>query len=81
MDIANCFRNTCSLRKPWDLPVEWILCIAAILGSISILLASTKIQPSSADASLANRNQILVIIPVKEQQNVKLALPRTQSQK
>jgi hypothetical protein len=75
MDIVYCRNNFFLRRKPWDLPAELILCIAAILGCISILLAYNKVQTT---ANQAIPSAILLIIPGNGQNHVKLSLPNAQ---
>jgi hypothetical protein len=57
-----------------SIPTQVLLCIAALLGCVSILLASTNLQ-SINSSSPAYSSQIIVIIPAGPQKVVALPLP------
>ena len=57
-----------------SIPTQVLLCIAALLGCVSILLASKNIQPINNNTS-AYSSQIIVIMPAGSQKQVALPLP------
>jgi hypothetical protein len=58
----------------WTIPTPVILCFAAILGCISIMLAFKNTHPVNNGGQKAS-SQVIIIIPTNAQKQVALSLP------
>jgi hypothetical protein len=69
--------STKNLLRPLNgrsIPTPVLLCIAALLGSVSIMLASNTFLVAHHGAQ-ANASHIVIIIPARAQKQVALSLP------
>lgn len=75
MEMAHTAKTLFRQINPRILPTEAVLCIAAVLGSVSIILAYNKAQTVPTIEKNTTATQAIVIIPSTAQKRVMLPLP------